>query len=77
MSLADGLALADMRAACRSGSAREARQAAELTLREVGKIVGVTPRAVALWETGRRNPTGPPALAYAKLLRSLQKQKAA
>lgn len=76
MSLADGLALADMRAACRSGTARETRQEAGLTLREVGKIVNVTPRAVGLWETGRRNPTGPPALAYAKLLRSLQKKAA-
>jgi transcriptional regulator with XRE-family HTH domain len=76
MSLADGLALADMRGACRSGLAPRDRQSAGLTVREVGKIAGVTPRAVRLRETGRRNPAGGPALAHAKLLRQLQRKAA-
>lgn len=76
MKSADISALAWMREACESGEARSLRAAAKLTQDEVASACGVGRTAVCLWERGRRNPSGPPALAYAKLLRSLQKKAA-
>ena len=72
----DLILLTEMRESCRTGTARQARQQAELTLREVAEACGVTARAVALWETGQRTPTGPPALEYGKLLRQLARRAA-
>jgi DNA-binding transcriptional regulator YiaG len=77
MKAAEVSALAWVRAACESGEARAIRTGAKITLGEVAGHCSVTHSAVSLWERGRRNPSGPPALAYAKLLRSLQKAKAA
>jgi DNA-binding XRE family transcriptional regulator len=68
---ADVVALAEMRAACKNGSARRTRIAAEVTQREVGEACHVSPKTVALWETGQRTPGGHPALAYGRLLRDL------
>jgi len=74
---ADVAALAWVRAACASGDALRIRTAAAITLAEMAAACDVAKGSVSRWEHGRRNPTGPPALAYAKLLRSLQKAKAA
>lgn len=73
----DAMILTDARRACVSGEAKQIREDAGLALSAVAGSVGVTRATVYGWETGRRRPTGPPALAYAKLLRSLQKAKAA
>lgn len=69
----DTLALVRMRAACVSGSAREARTAARLTQAEVASTCRVSPKTVQLWETGQRTPSGAPALEYARLLRDLDR----
>lgn len=74
MSRADLLLLAEMRESCTSGVARALRQAARLTQREIGAACTVSGQTIALWETGKRNPTGSPALTYAKLLRQLARQ---
>lgn len=65
------LQLTEARRLLRSGDARAARQAADLSLDEVAKVCGVTPGAVSRWEQGQRRPTGRAALAYAHLLTKL------
>jgi DNA-binding transcriptional regulator YiaG len=70
------LALVDARKGCTTGENRRIREAAGMPRAAVGAALGVTTAAVAGWETGRRVPRGEPALAYAKLLRSLQKKAA-
>lgn len=47
---------------------RAIRQAAGLSLRQVGRDLGVTPQCVALWETGHREPRGGNLLAYIDVL---------
>ena len=76
MKPADALLLAEVRVSCRAGSARLTRIAARLTQREIGSACGVTAQTVALWENGKRTPTGDPALAYGKLLRQLARKAA-
>jgi DNA-binding XRE family transcriptional regulator len=71
---ADLLMLTEMRESCTTGVARKLREAARLTQREVGESCDVSGQTIALWETGKRTPTGAPALAYAKLLRQLARQ---
>jgi DNA-binding XRE family transcriptional regulator len=74
---ADLIVLTEMRESCRSGAARSARERARLTQREVGEACKVSAQTIALWETGRRTPTGPPALEYGKLLRQLARRVSA
>jgi DNA-binding transcriptional regulator YiaG len=73
---ADISALAWVRAACESGEARSIRRAARIAQSEVASACQVTPGAVSLWEAGRRVPGGDRALAYARLLRQLQRKAA-
>ncbi len=63
--------LADVRELCASGSARVIRQAADLSLAEVAREVGVSVVTVSLWERGRQRPTGQRALRYLDLLQEL------
>lgn len=77
MKAADLAAVSWARGACTSGEARKIREDARLTLDDMAAGCGVTRGAVWLWETGQRVPGRGKALAYAKLLRSLQKAKAA
>ncbi len=71
MSPDDATRLVRMRAAARSGRARELRETSGLTRREVAAVVGCSTAAVRSWELGRRVPQGQPALRYAELLDSL------
>lgn len=48
---------------------RMLRQAAGVSLAGVAEVVGVTPSAVALWETGRRRPSGEHLSAYLEVLK--------
>lgn len=66
------LQLREARRLLRTGEARSAREAAGLSLNEVGSVCGVTPGAVSRWERGERRPTGQPAVAYARLLTSIR-----
>ena len=45
------------------------RQAAALTLDDLARLVGCTPQAIALWETGRREPSEPFLAPYTDALR--------
>lgn len=65
------LAAADARRWAADGTARRLREEALLTQAEVAEQVGVTPAAVAAWETGHRTPRGQPARRYGQLLRQL------
>lgn len=58
--------IAETRAALASGSARQARLAAGVRVREMAAVLGVTPQAVSQWETGHRVPDAAHALAYGK-----------
>lgn len=45
------------------------RQAAGLTLEEMGRLAGCTAQAVDNWEAGRREPSGPYLAGYVDALR--------
>lgn len=52
---------------------RPLREAAGLTLDEIAQYVGCTRQAVAYWESGERQPRGAFLVAYADVLREMQK----
>ena len=60
--------LMETREACRSGRARELREAAGLSQIEVARACGVTEGAISHWEAGTRRPTGDRAVAYGRVL---------
>jgi DNA-binding XRE family transcriptional regulator len=63
--------LAWVRALCATGANAGIRLGANLTLREVGAAVSVSPTTVQRWEDGTAKPTGTRAIAYARVLRQL------
>lgn len=65
--------LQTVRALTTSGKARDIREAAHLTLAEIGRSVGVHYSTVARWEAGERLPRGDAALRYVSLLERLAK----
>src|SRR4051794_27368464 len=65
--------LAQARALVAAGEARRIRQAADLSLAEVSRAVGVDLSTVGRWERRERVPRGAAALKYAELLPRLQK----
>jgi len=65
------LELAAVRALARTGTARQIRQAAGLSLAEVASSLGVSSAAVCRWEHGQRIPRGERAQRYGALLRLL------
>jgi DNA-binding transcriptional regulator YiaG len=56
-----------------SGRAREIREAAHLSLSDIGRSIGTHYSTVARWEYGQRLPRGEAALRYAALLERLAK----
>lgn len=77
MRTSDALLLSEARRALRDGSAREIRERAKLTQREVAESVGVSADAVTRWEQGSRSPRGTAALRYARLLAQLREVQGA
>jgi transcriptional regulator with XRE-family HTH domain len=65
--------LTEVRDAARSGRARRIRELAGVTQAELGTAVGVDGSTIHRWERGSRRPSGAPALAYAKALKTLSK----
>lgn len=65
--------LAKARRLIRSGRAREIREQAQLSRREIAEGIGpgVDASSVARWECGSRVPRAELALAYAALLQEL------
>lgn len=72
MTAKQALELMEARRLARSGDARRIRTASGLSLSEVASAISVSPAAVSRWESGQRRPYGRPALAYARLLSSIQ-----
>jgi DNA-binding transcriptional regulator YiaG len=64
----DLVELARVRALCASGAARSIRVAARMSLREVGRSLGVSPSTVLRWEERDRQPRGDAGLRYGALL---------
>lgn len=60
--------LVEVRAATRSGKARQLRERARITQGEVAAALGVTRACVSHWEAGVRKPSGAAAQRYAQLL---------
>jgi DNA-binding transcriptional regulator YiaG len=67
----DPVKLATVRAMAASGRARNIRQAARLSLAEIGAACGVDQASIWRWEMGRRSPRGEAALRYAGVLEAL------
>lgn len=55
-----------------NGEARRLRQAANLSLADIGNACGIEPATIWKWETGRRRPrTGEALIRYANVLDQL------
>jgi DNA-binding transcriptional regulator YiaG len=65
-----------VRAHLKTGGARAQRKAAGVSMRNVARVLGVTPQAVHYWETYQNVPTVEHALAYGRLLATLTKKAA-
>jgi DNA-binding transcriptional regulator YiaG len=63
--------LAEVRELARSGEARRIRRAANLSMGEVARVVGVSVPTVLRWETGAHRPSGKAALRWGVLLNAL------
>jgi DNA-binding XRE family transcriptional regulator len=66
------LATAEVRQLLLTGTAEMIRRRAGLSLRDVGRAVGVMGSTIYQWEQGRYFPAGGRAIAYAALLRQLR-----
>jgi DNA-binding transcriptional regulator YiaG len=64
MTLAELERLATVRRLCTSGDARDIRQRADLSLREIAEASQVHLSTIHKWETGQRAPRGKAALRY-------------
>lgn len=72
MTTRDVLLIAKARRLSQSGEARNLREAAGLSIREVAGAIGGSPSAVWRWENGQRQPRGQAAAAWARLLEDLR-----
>ena len=66
--------LVEVRARTKSGEARRIRLAAGLSQAAIAEAVHAVPVTVCLWEQAKRKPTGAAGIAYARLLRRLDRQ---
>ena len=65
--------LARVRRLVASGAAQTIRIGSGISLRELGRTVGVGPATILRWERGDRSPKGERALAYGRALDDLAK----
>lgn len=63
--------LIEARSAARTGSGADVRRAAGLSQGELARFAGINPATVSRWESRERQPTGPAAIRYARVLRHL------
>lgn len=63
--------VSSMRDDARTGRARERREAAQLSLREVARALKTSPSTLHRWETGASRPPAEAALRWARLLDGL------
>lgn len=64
--------LVNVRNMCKSGQAREIREAADVSLAEVADVIGVSPTTVYRWETGKSLPRVEHAASYWTVLQDLR-----
>jgi excisionase family DNA binding protein len=69
--LATALELAEARLLASGGSGRVVREAAGLSLNDVGRACGVHASTILRWERGDRRPRGIPAALYVRLIPDL------
>lgn len=67
----DPIELTKVRAWLRQGTARVIREQNGLSLAEVAGWIGIHEATLSLWETGRRTPHGPRAIALLRVLERL------
>ena len=72
MKQSEALLLAQIRAAVKDDTPRRVRQAAQLSLAEVGNVCGVDQSTVHRWERGLRSPRGAAGVKYARFIDKLQ-----
>jgi DNA-binding transcriptional regulator YiaG len=65
--------VAEGRTAGRSGRGRRIRRAAQLSMSDVARELGVSLDSIQRWEWGVRQPRAEQAVLYALLLRRLEK----
>lgn len=70
-------ALIEARQLAASGAGRMIREAAGLSLAELGRAIDVDPSAIWRWEHGERSPTGVHAVRYRDFLVELRETYAA
>lgn len=66
------LSIIEARRLAASGAGRMIREAAGLSLAEVGLAIDADPSTVFRWETGERRPSGQRAVDYAAFLERLR-----
>src|SRR4051812_16511134 len=71
------LAIVEARQLAASGAGRMIREAASLSLAEVGRAVGVDRTSVFYWETGAKRPSGDNAVRYRDFLAEVRSAYAA
>jgi DNA-binding transcriptional regulator YiaG len=71
MSTEDLKLLVEARAATHTGAAVKVRRAARLSQGELARAAGINPGTLSRWESLERQPTGPAAVRYARVLRAL------
>lgn len=60
---------------CRDGTARQVREAADLSLSDIARDVGCTAASISRYETGLIRPSGRRAVAYLAVLDALTNQE--
>jgi transcriptional regulator with XRE-family HTH domain len=68
--------LIEGRRAVESGYGARLRELAGLSQDEIAALVGVSGAAISYWESGKRRPRQPQAIAYAKALREVARELA-
>ncbi|MBV8980396.1 MAG: helix-turn-helix transcriptional regulator [Acidimicrobiia bacterium] len=69
--------LVRVRQLARSGRAREIREAANLSYRELAGAINVDPSTLLRWEAGQTRPRGEVALQWLRVLEELEAAVAA
>lgn len=75
VSVSEALLLVEARTYASTGQAVAIRQAAGLSQGEIARAIGTTRSSISRWEAKLRRPSGPPAIAWARLLRELAKRE--
>jgi DNA-binding transcriptional regulator YiaG len=71
MSIPKLIQLAEVRELAGNGEARRIRRAANLSMGEVARVIGVSVPTILRWETGEHRPSGQAALRWGVLLNAL------